>query len=150
MRLLLPLALSAGLLGGCSQPAPSQLRDDLLVQGNVQADFQRRLDEFEARLAEVQLDTSAQADVPGRLDAAEQRLTELDRRLIDLAARLEAEDEAQEEAMAELRGAASELRKTIQELNPKITGLQRAVGDLTSRLNLLEQRFANHARHPPG
>ncbi|MDQ3931236.1 MAG: hypothetical protein M3252_00120 [Actinomycetota bacterium] len=150
MRLLLPLALTAGLLGGCSQAAPSQLRDDLLAQANVQADLHRRLDEFEARLADVELSTSAQAGVPGRLDVAEQRLSDVDRLLGDLAARLEEEDEAQEAAMAELRGAVSELRKTIQELNPKISGLQRSVGDLTSRLNLLEQRFANHARHPPG
>ncbi|MDP8960561.1 MAG: hypothetical protein M3N32_02925 [Actinomycetota bacterium] len=150
MRFLLPLALTAGLLGSCSQPFTGQLRDEVIAQGNVQADLHRRLDEVETQLAAVQLSTSAQANVPGRLDGAEQHLADLDRRLTNLDSRLEAENEAQEAAVAELRGAVSELRKTIQELNPKISGLRHAVGDLTSRLNLLEQRFANHARHPPG
>lgn len=145
MRLLLPLALIAGLLGVCTGGDTKQLQDELRVQSAVQADLQTRLDELETQLL-----TSSQVNVPGRVDLAEQRLAELDRRLVDLDSRLETEDEAQEAAVAELRVAVSELRKTIQELNPKISGLQRGVGDLTSRLNLLEQRFANHSRHPPG
>ncbi len=145
MRLLLPLAVIAGLLGVCSSDDTQRLQDDLRAQQALQADLQTRLEQFEAQLAH-----SDQAKVPERLDGAEQRLAELDRRLVELDSRLQEADEAQEEAAAELRGAVSELRKTIQELTPKVSGLQRAVGDLTSRLNLLEQRFSSHTRHPPG
>ncbi|MFN2556096.1 MAG: hypothetical protein ABR592_04370 [Nitriliruptorales bacterium] len=149
MSLILPLALIAALLGVCSSPDTKQLQDELRAQGAVQAELQTRLDEFEA-----QLSRSSEANVPTRLVTAEQQLADLDRRLVELDSRLQAQDEAQDEAQeaaaSELRGAVSELRRAIQELNPKVSGLQRAVGDLTSRLNLLEQRFANHTRHPPG
>lgn len=150
MRVLLALVLAAGLLGVCSPAGKRQLQKDLQAQGAAQADLQRRLDEFEAQLTAVQLSTSGQVELQARLAAAEQRLADVDRRLGDLNSRLDADDEAQEAAAEELRGAVSELRKTVQELNPKVSGLQRAVGDLTSRLNLLAQRFTNHTRHPPG
>ncbi len=145
MRFLLPLAVIAGLLGVCSTDDTQRLQDDLRAQQAVQADLQTRLEQFEAQIA-----SSHQANVPERLHGAEQRLAEVDHRLVELDSRLQEGDEAQEAAVAELRGAVSELRRTIQELTPKVGGLQRAVGDLTSRLNLLEQRFSSHTRHPPG
>lgn len=145
MRLLLPLALATGLLGVCSQAGTEQLQEDLEAQREVQVVLQSRLDEYEA-----QLSAHAQTDVPERLDVTDRRVADLDRRLGELDARLQGEAEAQEAAVGEIRMAVAELRESLQELNPKVGRLQREAGDLTSRLNLLEQRFANHSRHPPG
>lgn len=160
MRLLLLLSCLALVLAACTRGGgDEQLRDDLRTQAQAMDQLRERLSELEDELDAVRA-SDATTDLGERLEALEEAAPLLNDRVGEAESRLgNLEDgvgavredvRANDASITSLETAVAELRSRLSNLEDVVNQLQRDLGALRSDHNLLEERFANHTRHPPG
>lgn len=168
-RLVL-LVVTATLLAACSG-ATGTVRRDLSAQARTTDSLRDRLEQVETALDELRQRTDGQTQLDerlgnvedaakgfsGRLRAAEHRSAGLGdsvgaahNELEGLQDGLAAERVARRGDMSEVDRRLDRLLTRMESLEPLVNQLRRDLAALRSAHNLLKQRFATHARHPPG
>lgn len=148
MRILLVLACVAALTS-CSQGEGVQ-GDDLEAQLEEQRSLRIRIEALESEVAQLAEDARAAGEVRDTVTQLEERVAGFEEKVAALESGLQDNAEEREAALAELRNSLEGLRSSVSNLDGALEKVQRDLADLISRVNLLEQRFEDHERHPPG
>lgn len=162
--LLLLLLVAAGISAACTSAGDASFAEELRASESARLELLERVEELEAGLAEVRDELGTDDGGEARLDDLDGRVGTLGEQVGRLETALEQErgarggaDEELEGTLASVRGsvdsvaaAVRESAGAVEELRGALNGLRRELRDLESRHNLLEERFSNHSRHPPG
>lgn len=150
IRILLVLAAVAALAACSNGGGDPALREDLQAQADAQQSLRNRVEELESEMAELVPGVRAAGTVGETVTQLEEKVGALEDKLATLESGLQENAAAREASVAELRNSLEELRSSVSNLDGALEKVQRDLADLISRVNLLEERYESHERHPPG